>query len=320
MPASEGGRSAACSFLGTGNRTEDCAIELRFRSQPGRDNVWLPGQFLCSSSPHWRNKVISGFRCAAAKNDERWIEQGGNGDHGYRHVIDDLLRYLYQLRMFRAGRNGLGGANLFARGFLYLGAQGASADQRSQIPLTSALLSQELTTHHQIANFACCMMGTTVKMAVDHDPGANAGSERQEDEVALAPGRSPPLLAECRGVGILFNANGDGKMLLEALSEAEVDPTGQVAGFDDFAGFGVHQSRHCDADANQIFLGAARACDQRQDFLGQPTDKFVRANLCGRGHGIFGKNPLVFAIPDHECSLGTPDINSDHDAITPSVP
>ena len=49
-------------------------------------------------------------------------------------------------------------------------------------------------------------MAAAVQLAAQHEPGAEAGADREEDEVVDAAGDAPPLLAERGEVDVVLDA------------------------------------------------------------------------------------------------------------------
>ena len=316
MPTSERRGSAACTFLGADNCAENRAEELCLGSERGLDNSRLSGEFRRRAGLHRCDQVVASFRGAATQDDERRIEEGGDGNDRHRQVVDHVFRHLGELWILCSGLDGFCGTDLLTSCFGSARPQGASADEVRQVSLTIAILAQVLTPHDEVADLTGRMLRAPVKLAIDHDPSANASSQGQEHEIPFPPGGATPLLTQRCGIRVVLDGDGNRKMLLQALTEREVDPSRQVSGLDDLTGSGVYKARNRDADADKIIRRSLCPRDQRCDLVGEPLNKLVRTSFGGGGNRFFDDDRLAVAIPHHERGLGAANVDANHDGIT----
>ena len=73
-------------------------------------------------------------------------------------------------------------------------------------------------------------VAAAVQLAAQHEPGAEAGADREEDEVLDAPGDAEPLLADRREVDVVLERHRESEPRLELGAEGQALEAGDVGG------------------------------------------------------------------------------------------
>ncbi len=83
------------------------------------------------------------------------------------------------------------------------------------------------------------------------DAAADAGPERQQDQVVDVTSRAEPLLALRRGVGVVFQNHGRAELVADFVPNRETVELRQVVRTDDQALLNLDKPRYCHADSSQ---------------------------------------------------------------------
>ena len=153
-----------------------------------------------------------------------------------------------------------------------------------------------------VAEFAGEAVVTVHHFPIDHNSGADTGTEGDHDEVLHTAGRAVGHFTHRGGVRIVREGHGDAvHLLLEHFGERDVSALGpyEVHGVLDDAGVEV-TVRDAHADAADASFGLGLHDDAVQGF-GERRDEFVRVA------GIFGTDDSLgddVAAGVHDAALG----------------
>jgi len=108
------------------------------------------------------------------------------------------------------------------------------------------------------------------KPAIHNDAAADAGAERQQDQVVDVFARAEPLLAERRGVGVVLQNDRLAEPAADLIAQCHAFERRQVVAVGDDALLHADEAGHGHADAGEPFLAKlvlqhADGCDDVVD-------------------------------------------------------
>ena len=113
------------------------------------------------------------------------------------------------------------------------------------LPVAGAEL---LARHREECHFSTEQVRAAMQSPVEHDAGADAGAERDEDVVCEALRGAEPTLAHRRGVRIVFECDRHAASLTHQLPDRYVVPARHVCDRCDRSGSGLNSAGQRDAD------------------------------------------------------------------------
>ena len=125
------------------------------------------------------------------------------------------------------------------------------------------------------------------QLAVEHQPGAEAGADREEGEVVDAARHAAPLLAERREVDVVVDPDRDAEALLELGAEGAALHPGHVVGEVHVAGLRLDDAGDADHRAVDDRVGQARGGHQRVAQRGHGRQRGLRVgalHVVARAH------------------------------------
>src|SRR5204862_5301156 len=115
---------------------------------------------------------------------------------------------------------------------------------------------------------------------------ANAGADRDADDIRAAPGRAEPPLADGRAVRVVVERARNAQPRLDAVAQREIVPA-EVRRDDYDALLAVERTGSADADADDVLPGASRLVHRVEDHaLDEPDDPVHDALGAELGLGV----------------------------------
>ena len=103
-----------------------------------------------------------------------------------------------------------------------------------------------------VPQFGAVLEVAAKHLAVDDDAAADAGAQREHDQVLDVLAGSGPELAPAGGIGVVLQRGPDARLVLHDLAERDVLHARQVARVDDQALAMAHGAGRADADADDL--------------------------------------------------------------------
>ena len=114
-----------------------------------------------------------------------------------------------------------------------------------------------------------------MQLALEHEPGAHARPDREEDEVRDATRNAGPTLAERREVDVVLQRDGEREARAQVVRESPALEPLDVGGEAELAGANLNHSRNADdRTVDQIAVEPARL-DQGVAERGRGGQRFV---------------------------------------------
>lgn len=159
-----------------------------------------------------------------------------------------------------------------------------------------------------VAELAGHAVLAALDLAVLEDRAADAGAERDHDEVLLTAARAEAPLGPGRGVGVVVDHDGDGEACLEGVAERLVAP-GEVRGEEHGGPLGVDPAGRADADGVDV-VPVGEVQDQFDDGV---LDHLGALGLVGRlGADLLQDGAVGVDHPGHDLRTADVDAHGGH--------
>ena len=148
--------------------------------------------------------------------------------------------------------------------------------------VVAALAAAALGVDGRVADLARHVRRAVVQLAVEDDPAADAGADRDADGVPRAARRADPPLAEHRAVGVVVERGGQAQPVVDDLPERQVHPA-EVGREQHDAALGVERAGRADADAEDLGAAAPRAGWSAMARSASPTSRSTTSSAPASG-------------------------------------
>ena len=152
------------------------------------------------------------------------------------------------------------------------------AEEGLEAAVVAARAQGPVVAHGSVADLSRSPSRTAQDHAVDDDRGADAGTDRDDEEAVVAATQAVQALGHGEGVDVVLDEDGQAELAAQALPDRGVGPA-QLGRVDDALALTVDVARHADADAEQRSVGTTG------DETAQQLDE-LREH--GRGRGVEG--------------------------------
>src|SRR5204862_1830185 len=189
---------------------------------------------------------------------------------------------------------------------------GAFGDRRPRgvrlhAPVVAALTPPSIGVDADMSELGRRVGGPAIDVAIDDDPAADAGPERETDDVVRAARRSAPPLPVDRAVRVVVERCRQAEAFAHAVAQRHVGPA-EIGRQQDDAGLGVERTRRADADA---FDFLSRFLDRRLGKLDDPADHRIGALCCEGRLRHDAMNLGAVLSNDSGYEIRSSDVNSD---------
>src|SRR6185437_5141200 len=318
-------RLTAPVFLDEGGRCTEHAGGAR--ELPGNDPAGLHGileRAPVHLAPKGLEEAVTGEGYPAADHDHVRVEDvddvGDAGAQEFGGVVHDVERVLVAVvrRLVYGLRRQPGqiAVHVLAErrvdaGFDPFGGPGGDRGARRvglEAAVVPALAATAVRVDGRVADLTRHIGHAVIDLAVEHDPAADAGPDRESHHRLRAPRGSPPPLAVDGAIGVVVQLRGQTGDLGDPVPEREVRPT-EVGGEQDDAAVGVEGTGRTDADAHDLlaFGGGRRLLDQAADASDDGVGAFFGVRRLR--HFTEQLRPVLGNRPDDQ--VGPADINPD---------
>ena len=107
-----------------------------------------------------------------------------------------------------------------------------------------------------MANLSRRLVRAAPQFSIQNDSAANSGSQRHANDRRMSAPRPLPHLSNRRGIGVVFNYDGQVEFLLNCRRQPKAIQTGKIWSFYNDPCADVHGSRHHDRYSSNSLAGA----------------------------------------------------------------